>query len=89
VPGPSEYEIDWVDRETLAYRSAGLTVLVWVDLEVDLISRGRIFHTGSICEWLGSDSRPVRPVTSSEKREIISAIQSHYAKERRPCRLEE
>ena len=83
-----DYRIDWIDRETLAYRSSGLTALVWVDFEPGLISRGRVIHTDSIKRWVDSGSNEVRPVTEAERDAIISAVQLHYAQERRPCRLE-
>ena len=86
--GSMDYRIDWIDRETLAYRSSGLTVLVWVDFESGVFSRGRVIHTDSIQRWVDSGSNEVRPVTAAERDTIISAVQLHYAQERRPCRLE-
>ena len=83
-----DYRIEWIDRETLAYRSSGLTVLVWVDFESGFFSRGRVIHTDSIKRWVDSGSNEVRPVTEAERDTIISAVQLHYAQERRLCRLE-
>ena len=83
-----DYRIDSIDRETVAYRSGGLTVLIWVDFEPGFFSRGRVIHTDSIERWLDSGSNEVRPVTEAERDTIISAVQLHYAQERRPCRLE-
>lgn len=81
-----QYRIDWVDRETLAYRAEGLSVLVWVDYEEGLLSRGRVIHTDSIQHWLDADSKVVRAVTEDERGSIIAAIQKHYAEEGRPSR---
>ena len=83
-----DYQIDWIDRETLAFRSNGLAVLVWVDFEAGFFARGRIVHTDSIKQWVDADSSAVRSVTAMERDSIISAIQRHYAQEGRPCRLE-
>lgn len=81
-----QYRIDWVDRETLAYRAEGLSVLVWVDYEEGLLSRGRVIHTDSIQHWLDADSKVVRTVTEDERGSIIAAIQKHYAEEGRPSK---
>ena len=86
--GSTNYRIDWIDRETLAFRSSGLTVLVWVDFEPGLFSRGRVIHTDSIRQWVDSESNEVRTVTEIERDAIISAVQLHYANERQSCRLE-
>jgi hypothetical protein len=86
--GSMDYRIDWIDRDTIAYRSRGLTVFVWVDFERGLFSRGRVLHTDSIKWWVDSESNDVRAVTEIERDAILSAIQLHYARERRSCRLE-
>jgi hypothetical protein len=75
--------IDWVDRETLAYRSQGLTVLVWVDFDSGIFSRGRVVHTDSIKEWLDEGWSVVRPVSPKERDMVVAAVISHYAKEGR------
>lgn len=82
-----QYRIDWVDRETLAYCTEGFSVLVWVDYEEGLFSRGRVIHADSIQHWLDADETSVRAVSDDERESIIEAIQKHYAEERRPCRL--
>ena len=87
-PEDAGYRIDWVDRETLAFRSGRLTALIWVDFEPRFFSRGRILHTDSITQWVDSKSQYIREVTQAERDFIISAVQSHYARERRSCRLE-
>ena len=86
--GSQDYRIDLIDRETLAYRSIGYSVLVWVDFEEGFFSRGRVVHTDSIQWWVDSGLNNVRPVTEVERDAIISAVQLHYSQERRPCRLE-
>lgn len=83
-----EYRIEWIDRETVACRSNGQVVLVWVDFEPEFLARGRVIHTDSISHWLDAESSVVRPVTETERGVIISAIQHHHAQEGRPCRLE-
>lgn len=82
-----QYRIDWVDRETLAYRTEGFSVLVWVDYEEGLFSRGRVIHPDSIQHWLDADSKVTRAVTEDEREAIIAAILKHYAGEKRPCRV--
>ncbi len=77
--------IDWVDRETLAYRSDRLTVLVWVDFEAGFFSRGRVVHTDSIKEWVDDSNSVVRPVSAEERNAITAAIKSHYAYEGLAC----
>lgn len=77
--------IDWIDRETLAYRSDGLSVLVWVDFEAGFFSRGRVVHEDSIKDWLDEIGSVVRPVAPEERNLIIAAVMSHYAKEGRAC----
>ena len=84
----SSYRIDWIDRETLAYRAGGLTALVWVDFETGLLSTGRVIHEDSVRDWLGQDLQPVRPVTSAERIAIMAAVQQHYSKEGRPCTVQ-
>lgn len=87
-PESTEYRIEWIDRETLAFRSNGLSVLVWVDFEPGFFDRGRVIHADSIGQWVDAESNVVRPVTEPERDAIISAVQLHYAQEGRPCRLE-
>ena len=82
------YRLDWIDRETLAYRSAGLTALVWVDFEPGLLSKGRVIHEESVRDWLGPDWQPVRPVTSVERHAIVAAVEQHYEQEGRPCTVQ-
>lgn len=82
-----QHRIDWVDRETLAYRSEELSVLVWGDFEEGILARGRVIHADSIQHWLDADGTSVRAVSDDERESIIEAIQKHYAEERRPCRL--
>ena len=77
--------IDWVDRETLAYRSDGLSVLVWVDFEAGFFSRGRVVHKDSIKDWLDKGGSVVRPVSPEERDVIIAAVMAHYANEGREC----
>ena len=83
-----KHQIDWVDRETLAYRSNDLSVLVWVDFTAGLFSRGRVIHTDSISHWVDAESNVVRAVTGPEREEIIGAIQQHYQQENHPYTLE-
>ena len=87
-PSNVSYQIDWIDRETLAYRAEGLTALVWVDFESGLLSKGRVIHEDSVRDWLGPDSQPVRPVSSAERSAIIAAVEQHYGKEGRPCTVQ-
>ncbi|MFN3986275.1 MAG: hypothetical protein ACK4KV_12325 [Rhodocyclaceae bacterium] len=77
--------IDWVDRETLAYRSDGLSVLVWVDFEAGFFSRGRVVHKESIKDWLDEIRSVVRPVSPEERDVILTAVIAHYANEGRAC----
>ena len=74
--------------ETLAFRSNGLSVLVWVDFEPGFFDRGRVIHADSISQWVDGQSNVVRPVTGPEREAIISAVQQYYAQEGRTCRLE-
>jgi hypothetical protein len=83
-----QHQIEWVDRETVAYRSGGLSVLIWVDYEAGLLSRGRVIHSESIDQWVDTASVPVRPVSPSERESIIAAVQQYYAQDNRPCRVE-
>jgi hypothetical protein len=83
-----KHRVDWVDRETLAYRAENLSVLVWVDFAPGFFSRGRVIHTNSINQWVDAESKAVRTVTQQERNEIIVAIQQHYQLENRPCTLE-
>ena len=87
-PSKVSYRIDWVDRETLACQVGSLTVLVWVDFEPGLLSKGRVIHQDSVRDWLDSDSQPMRPVTSAERHAIVAAVQQHYEKEGRRCTVQ-
>ncbi|MGN6224306.1 hypothetical protein [Pseudoxanthomonas sp.] len=82
-----QYRIDWVDRETLVYRTSALSVLVRVDYEESLFLGGRVIHADSIQQWQDAGSNEVRAVTEDEREAIIVAIQKHYAGEQRPCRV--
>jgi hypothetical protein len=83
-----KYRIDWIDRETLAYRAGELSVFVWVDFEPSIFSRGRVLHTDSINQWIDAEFNGVRTVTQQERDEIIGAIRQYYQLEGRPCTLE-
>jgi len=82
-----QYRIDWMDRETLVYRTSALSVLVWVDYEEGLFSGGRVIHADSSRQWLDTEFKLVRAVTQDEREAIVAAIQKHYAGEQRPCRV--
>ena len=83
-----KHRVDWVDRETLAYRAGNLSVRVWVDFAPGFFSRGRVIHTNSINQWVDAEANAVRTVTKQERNEIIGAIQQHYQLQNRPCTLE-
>lgn len=81
--------IEWVDKETLRYSRNGFSVLVWIDFEPGIFSRGRIIKASSIVKW---DARPDNSsdvIDTRERRGIIDEIQKYYNSQNEKCRVEE
>jgi hypothetical protein len=74
---PLSASVVWIDRETYAYVVGGEKVLVWVDYEPGLFSRGRVIHSESIDSWVSSNGDAVRLVSEQERATIVEAISAH------------
>lgn len=78
--------VEWKDRETLEYRYGERYVLVWVDYEPGIFSRGRVIKRESLERWSYLSDGHKTPISDVELTEIVGKLSKFLGN--RPVRVE-
>lgn len=81
--------IEWVDRETLKYSEGSRSVLIWVDFEPGVFSRGRIIKTSSITSWSDKTNDDNESIDDDKKQDILNKVKDYYEEQKIKYRIEE
>jgi hypothetical protein len=80
--------IQWVDKESLAYKENGFEVTVWVDFEPGFFSRGRILKLSSLGSWSKWPDTGSNVIGREKRDEIIEKVKKYYSAQNKPLRTE-